>query len=95
MRDAPMLLSRTFIAFFNSEKAGSVILILCTLLSLTLANSAFGTAYDGFWQTKVAALSIEHWINDLLMAIFSGSNDLPSFTKPFSRSPAASFAGAN
>jgi NhaA family Na+:H+ antiporter len=70
MRDAPMLLSRTFVAFFNSEKAGSVILILCTLLSLALANSALGPAYHGFWQTKVAGLSIEHWINDLLMAIF-------------------------
>ena len=67
----PLLqLSRTFTAFFESEKAGGVVLILCTILSLIVANSAAGDGYAAFWQTPLAGLTIEHWINDGLMAIF-------------------------
>lgn len=64
------MLSKTFIAFFESEKSSGVILIFCTLLSLLIANSAFGPAYQAAWGIKVAGLSVEHWINDALMAIF-------------------------
>ncbi len=63
-------LSSTFKAFFSSSKSGGIVLILCTLLSLLLANSSFGPAWLGFWQQYVAGLSIEHWVNDALMAIF-------------------------
>ncbi|MFC0252793.1 Na+/H+ antiporter NhaA [Massilia consociata] len=63
-------LSDTFKEFAASGKAGGVILILCTLLSLALANSAYGPVYVGFWHQYVAGLSIEHWVNDALMAIF-------------------------
>lgn len=63
-------LSRTFDNFFASEKAGGILLILSTLLSLLLANSAQGTAYLDFWHLHFAGLSLEHWINDALMAIF-------------------------
>ena len=71
------MLLRTFVAFFNSEKAGSVILILCTPLSLAIARSALGPAWHGFWQTKVAGLGIEHRINGLRMAIFITSLAFP------------------
>ncbi|WUR13848.1 Na+/H+ antiporter NhaA [[Empedobacter] haloabium] len=60
----------TFIRFFESEKAGGVVLICCTILSLLLANSTLGPAYLGFWHREVAGLSVELWVNDLLMAIF-------------------------
>ncbi len=63
-------LSRSFQAFFDSEKSGGILLILCTVVSLLLANSPAGVHYLGFWQASVAGLSIELWINDALMAIF-------------------------
>lgn len=59
-----------FSAFFNSEKSGGIILIFCTLLSLIIANSSFGSGYVEFWQQKAGGMSLEHWINDALMAVF-------------------------
>lgn len=63
-------LSKTFTAFFESEKSSGILLIACTLLSLGIANSALETAYHGLWQSHVAGLSVEHWVNDALMAVF-------------------------
>ncbi len=63
-------MTKLFKDFFDSEKAGGLILIGCTILSLTLANSNFGTDYHHFWQTQLAGHSIEHWVNDGLMTIF-------------------------
>ena len=65
-----MTITKLFKDFFDSEKAGGLILIVCTILSLTLANSNFGTDYHQFWQTQFAGHSIGHWVNDGLMAIF-------------------------
>jgi NhaA family Na+:H+ antiporter len=63
-------LSATFQQFIASGKAGGALLILCTLVSLAIANSPWSAPYLGFWQHYVAGLSIEHWINDALMAVF-------------------------
>ena len=71
-------LTKLFIEFFESEKASGVILILCTTISIIIANSYFGKGYLDFWHTKVGfetssiflKYSVEHWINDGLMAIF-------------------------
>ena len=63
-------LSNTFKNFFNSNKSSGVLLIVCTLVSLAFANSIFGANYLSLWQTYVGGLSVEHWINDLLMAVF-------------------------
>lgn len=65
-----MALSRTFVAFFESEKSSAILLLACTLISLGIANSALGPDYLAFWQHKIAGLSLEHWVNDALMAIF-------------------------
>jgi Na+:H+ antiporter, NhaA family len=65
-----MKLSKAFTNFFESERAGSIVLIVCTVLSLVLANSSFQTFYLGFWNYPIAAHSLSHWINDGLMAIF-------------------------
>lgn len=70
MPELQITLSRTFNRFFESEKSGAIFLIVCTTVSLLVANSALGPAYLDFWHTKVAGLSIEHWVNDALMAIF-------------------------
>lgn len=63
-------LSSTLKRFIESSKAGGIVLILCTLASLLIANSPFGDGYLGFWHQAVAGLSVEHWINDALMAVF-------------------------
>lgn len=54
----------------ESDKASGIALIFCTATSLLLANSIFGFEYLQFWQTKFAGLTLEHWVNDALMAIF-------------------------
>ncbi len=63
-------LSKTFNLFFESEKSSGILLIICTIISLALANSIFSGEYLGFWQIYLGGLSIELWINDALMAIF-------------------------
>lgn len=65
-----MNITQLFKNFIDSEKAGGLILIGSTIISLILANSMFGAEYIGFWHSKIGGLSIEHWINDGLMAIF-------------------------
>ena len=63
-------LSKSFQEFFDSEKSNGILLIICTVASLLIANSAVGTAYLDMWHTKVGGLSLEHWVNDALMAVF-------------------------
>lgn len=62
-------LSNTFKLFFESEKSSGILLMVCTAISLWLANSALGPRYLSFWHVKLG-LSVEHWVNDGLMAIF-------------------------
>lgn len=54
----------------EDEKSGGIILILCTIVSLIIANSAFGEGYLHFWHFPLLGLNLELWINDGLMAIF-------------------------
>ena len=63
-------LSATFKKFSESGKAGGIVLILCTLASLIIANSALGEGYLHFWHLPLAGLSVELWVNDALMAVF-------------------------
>lgn len=63
-------LSKLFKEFFNSEKAGGLVLLFVTIISLILANSAIQDSYIHFWHTYIGGLSLAHWINDGLMAIF-------------------------
>ena len=65
-----MDITKLFNEFFKSEKAGGIILIACTVFSLYLANSPWQGLYVEFWQTNINGHSVEHWINDGLMAIF-------------------------
>ena len=63
-------LTRTFREFFDDQKSSGIILIVCTAVSLIITNSPIGENYLKVWHFYVAGLSIEHWINDGLMAIF-------------------------
>lgn len=65
-----MLRTKIFKDFFESEKIGGFILISCTIISLLVANSSFGTSYHHFWATPVFGQTLEYWINDGLMTIF-------------------------
>jgi Na+:H+ antiporter, NhaA family len=65
-----MKLTKLFSEFFNSEKAGGIVLIICTAISLLLANSALQSDYVAIWHVNMAGMSASHWINDGLMAIF-------------------------
>lgn len=65
-----MKLTKLFTDFFNSEKAGGLILVFVTVLSLGLANSPWQTGYINLWHFNFAGQSIVHWINDGLMTIF-------------------------
>ena len=66
--ELPMI--NLFREFFQSEKAGGIVLIIFSLLSLILANSALKEPWLGIWSQKVFDHSVTHWINDGLMAIF-------------------------
>lgn len=56
--------------FFNSEKAGGLILVFVTIISLAISNSPWSHAYVGFWEIQFAGHDLVHWINDGLMTIF-------------------------
>ena len=64
--------------FLQQEASSGLILLACTLLALIWANSPWGHRYVELWESKIAigvaparlSLSLAHWINDGLMAIF-------------------------
>lgn len=70
--------SNLFKGFFDSEKVAGLLLVFCTIISLVIANSSVGADYIHFINNKVDLsfanfsldYSIEHWVNDGLMAIF-------------------------
>lgn len=65
-----MRITRLFTEFVGSEKAGGLILILCTAVSLIIANSSWQVSYMSLWNYPVAGHTLVHWINDGLMTIF-------------------------
>jgi NhaA family Na+:H+ antiporter len=78
MRPVNAKLTKLFVEFFQSEESSGIILMLCTIVAILVANSPVGKGFVDFWHTKLGfeigaiALnqSLEHWINDGLMAIF-------------------------
>ena len=65
-----MRLTATFTSFVKSEQFGGVLLLGCTIMSLAFANSPVAVQYVALWHMPLGPLSLEHWINDALMAIF-------------------------
>lgn len=55
---------------WRHEAAGGVLLMLAAAAALILANSPAADAYFGLLKLKLGPLSVLHWINDALMAIF-------------------------
>lgn len=66
-----------FQAFFQNEVAGGILLLIAAAVALLWANIS-PDSYTGLWETPVTigaphfnlTLSLQHWINDGLMAIF-------------------------
>jgi NhaA family Na+:H+ antiporter len=57
--------------FLQSESRSGFILIICTLISPVLANSALGASYTHLWhEPLIGSYSAEHLINDGLMTLF-------------------------
>lgn len=56
--------------FFAAESAGGLILMAAAFAALVVANSSWSEAYFSTLHIKLFGLSIEHWVNDGLMAIF-------------------------
>ena len=64
--------------FIHSEVTGSILLLACTVCALAWANSPWADTYFHLLHTKIGmawgdasfTLSLHHWINDGLMAVF-------------------------
>lgn len=71
-------ISKMFKDFLENKKSGGIILIICTAVSILIANSGFGEGYIHFWHMVIGFdkggiglnFPVEFWINDGLMVIF-------------------------
>lgn len=67
-----------FRKFFHSGKVGGIILLICVIISLAIANSGLATAFADFLATPFGftnnvidlTYTTSAWVNDGLMAIF-------------------------
>jgi len=57
-------------AWLENEAAGGLILMAVALVALMIANSPIAPAYFAALNTHVFGLSVLHWVNDALMAVF-------------------------
>lgn len=65
-------------AFFSSEAAGGILLFVCALLAMIVANSPLAEYYFHLWEIPLGVsvgetfigMSLHHWINDVLMSFF-------------------------
>ncbi|PHK96964.1 Na+/H+ antiporter NhaA [Pseudoroseomonas rhizosphaerae] len=56
--------------FLESQASAGLVLMGAAALALVIANSPLGPGYEALLHTYVGPLSIGHWINDGLMAVF-------------------------
>ena len=71
-------LSKPFKWFFRLEAASGLVLLIAAIIALVISNSNFSELYFGTLEQYLfiginnfgLKLSVHHWINDLLMAIF-------------------------
>jgi len=67
-----------FEEFIRDQKTASVLLLASTLIALIIANSPLADQYEGFVKTRIGfvlgdhdyAMTLHHWVNDGLMALF-------------------------
>lgn len=56
--------------FFRLESASGILLIVAAVVAMTIANSSLNEHYQHFLHIYIFGMSLSHWINDGLMAIF-------------------------
>ncbi|BCG91331.1 Na+/H+ antiporter NhaA [Mesorhizobium sp. 131-2-1] len=59
-----------FREFLDGEAAGGIILMVAAALALIVANSPLAEAYFAALHAYLGPLSVAHWVNDGLMAVF-------------------------
>lgn len=72
------LFTEAFTEFIQNQRTVGILLILCTVSSLILANSAYSESYQHIWHNELSiffsdfqlSMSLGHFVNDALMAIF-------------------------
>jgi NhaA family Na+:H+ antiporter len=57
-------------ALLTSEAGSALVLIGCAAAALIIANSPLGPAYFATMESHIGPLSVLHWVNDALMALF-------------------------
>ena len=66
--------TKIFQNFFKSQKNGGIILLICVVISLLIANSPIATNFSNLLSQNIGFKPINYtisaWINDGLMAIF-------------------------
>ncbi len=71
-----MLITQYFKKFLHNSQSSGVLLIFCVAVSLMVANSSLGNAFQNLLDTKIGTeifhlnYPVSIWINDGLMAIF-------------------------
>lgn len=71
-----MILSKYFQQFIHNSKSSGIVLIVCVLVSLLIANSSLSLSFQNFLDSKFGLevfhlnYSVSVWVNDGLMAIF-------------------------
>lgn len=60
----------SFRTFLQSESAGGIILMVTAVLAILVANSPLHLVYSSALHAYLGPLSVQHWINDALMAVF-------------------------
>lgn len=71
-------IGRFFRGFFQNEAAGGILLFICALLAMIVANSPIAHYYFEFWEMDFGfklgehfiGMSLHHWLNDVFMSIF-------------------------
>lgn len=59
-----------FQRFVESESSGGLVLMASAVLGMIVANSPLADDYDHILHMELGGLSVLHWINDGLMALF-------------------------
>ncbi|WP_251453880.1 Na+/H+ antiporter NhaA [Veillonella intestinalis] len=54
----------------HAPATGGILLLLMSILAVGIANSGWSEAYISFLHLMLGPLSVELWVNDVLMAIF-------------------------
>ena len=70
MRDLKQRPVSVFREFLDGEAAGGIILMVAAALALIVANSPLAETYFAVLHAYLGPLSISHWVNDGLMAVF-------------------------